>query len=80
MGQNYGFGVPEIDYRVKLNNYLAEKFCPTDGYLDALKDKFALFPTDKDSQFQNLMRTSHITNSKSYRRDDKNSTYSNYPK
>lgn len=78
MGQNHGFGVADIDYRVKLNNYLAEKFCPTDGYLEAVKDKFALFATDKDSQFQNLMRTSHITKPKSYSNQDKNTTYSNY--
>jgi hypothetical protein len=77
MGENHGFGVSAVDYKVKLNNYLAEQFCPTDGYLQALKDKFAFFATDKDSQFQNLMRTSHFSKAKCYSNDNKNSNHSN---
>ena len=72
--------IHEIDYNVKLKNYLNEQFCPTDGYLEAVKGKFSCFGNDRDSQFQNIMRRSHIAKPKCYSTDNRNPSCSNVSK
>lgn len=52
----------EQQYRLRLKNYMADKFCPSDPYLEIVKDKFAYFSntTNKNSQFQNMMKMSNL--------------------
>ena len=58
--KKYGNHPQDVDYRIKLNKYFAEQFCPADVYLEAVKDKIGHFRGNGGSEFQNVMRKSLI--------------------
>lgn len=46
---------------MRLKQYVADKFCPSDPYLEIVKDKFVyVSSSNTNSEFQNVMKMSNL--------------------
>lgn len=62
-----------------MRSHIVDKFCAADPYLEVVKDKFAYFSVDRNSQFSNVMRMSNLSKGKHTSGNGKGS-YSRVPK